>query len=399
MFGIARANRSRKDGNGTQHSAPQADNDANALPVCPESRHDRSRNAYFAKGQFLARQDRWDMLGRLIAETDRNRVFTPAGEALAAVLAVGARDDAVRHARGAITDPTSPLPGGIAALAEVAAEMPGSWAVTLVAARAQIDCAWAYEGQVDPYALQFGVTEAFIERFTVATELLLQAEETAPDSVEIAAAKCDLLAAVPEADTLVDALHRDVVALDPRNPGRLRSYGVHLLPRWYGSYSHLSDMADDMADALRAEWGDRAYAWMCFDALRLDPEAGGALDADRFVAGLNAILTFNADPHLANLVTAYVDSMKPAEDPEDISSSARATRRRIHAALPDLADRHLTELHPQVWARADSLPGATHMGPLSSGRIAAATAQARNAVDAAVAARVLAGSTAVGRRA
>lgn len=400
MFGIARSTRSRKGESQNDVSpARAARRSAPALPVCEESRHDRGRNAYFAKGQFLARQDRWDTLGRLVAETDRKRVMTPAGESLAAVLAVGARDDAVRHARGAIIGPDCALPEGIEALTELVDENPNSWAIKLIVARAQMDCAWAYEGQVDPYALPFAPSAAFMDRFAVASDLLAQAEDMCPDSAEITAAKCDLLAAVADAADIVDALHRDVIDLDPANPGRLRAYGVHLLPRWFGSYDHLGDMSTYLADDLSESWGDKAYTWMWFDALRLDPEAGETLDADRFIAGLHDILGAASDPHLANLLSAYVDGMKPAAAPDDLSPRAMLVRRQIHAALPELTDRHLTELHPQVWARADALPGATHAGPLSSGRIAAATAQARSAVDAAVAARALAAEQGAERRA
>ncbi|WP_407492579.1 hypothetical protein [Pseudooceanicola sp. MF1-13] len=369
------------------------------LPIRAETRQDRSRTAYFSKGQFLARQDRWDMLGRLIAETDRTRATTPSGEALAAVLAVGARDDAVRHARSAIQSTDCPVPMGVEALTEIAEEHPESWAIHLVAARAQMDCAWAYEGQIDPYALPFAPSDAFMARFDVASELIARAEELCPTSAEVAAAKCDLLAAVPEAGDLVDALHRDVIAADPTNPGRLRNYGVHLLPRWFGSYSDLSQTSADLGAEMAADWGESAYAWMWFDALRLDPEAGAVLDAEYFVAGLHSILDRTSDAHLANLIAAYVDGMKPAAAPDDLSPDAMKARRLIHAALPDLTERHLTELHPQVWARADALPGATHAGPLSSGRIAAATAQAKSAVDAAVAARALAADQGIARRA
>jgi hypothetical protein len=369
------------------------------LPIKEETRQDRSRTAYFTKGQFLARQDRWDMLGRLIAETDRTRAATPAGEPLAAVLAVGARDDAVRHARSAIRGADCPVPLGVEALTEIAEDHPDSWGITLVAARTHMDCAWAYEGQIDPYALPYVPSDAFRARFDLASELVNRAEELCPTSAEVAAAKCDLLAAVPEAADLVDALHRDVIAADPANPGRLRNYGVHLLPRWFGSYSELSQTSADMMSELAEHWDESAYAWMWFDALRLDPEAGAALDAEYFVAGLHSILERTSDAHLANLVVAYVDGMKPAAAPDDLSTEAMKARRLIHSALPDLTERYLTELHPQVWARADALPGATHAGPLSQGRIAAATAQAKSAVDAAVAARALPSEQEIAQRA
>ena len=53
-------------------------------------------------------------------------------------------------------------------------------------------------------------------------------------------------------------------------------------------------------------------------------------------------------------------------------------------------ERHLSELHPQVWARSHALPGAAHTGPLSQGRLAAATAQARAALETAAPTRRIA---------
>jgi hypothetical protein len=355
------------------------------LPVRGETAQDRGRNVYFAKGQTLARQDRWDMLGRLISETDRKRISSPSGLSMAALLADGARSDAVRHARGAVHGPDAPVPGGIRALEEVAEDHADSWGVALVVARAQIECAWAYEGQLDPFALPAKPGAGFLDRFAAAGALIARAEALAPKSAEIAALRCDMLAADPQAVTRVDDVHDMAIAADPENPGRLRAYGVHLMPRWFGTYDRLNETAHALSQNLRPVWGDGAYTWLWFDALRLDPAAAEALDTNRFIAGMHAILTQKPDPALANLFAAYVDGMDPEAAPDDLSEETLSARARIHAALPGVTDRHLTELHPQVWARADALPGASHLGPLSTGRIAAATRRAQGAVTAALA--------------
>jgi hypothetical protein len=357
---------------------------APGLPVRGETVQDRGRNVYFSKGQTLARQDRWDMLAKLIAETDRKRVSSLSGVSMAALLADGARSDAVRQARGAVSGGETEVPDGIRALEEIAEDHEDAWGVALVVARAQIECAWAYEGQVDPYALPKTPSDGFLERFEEAATLIERAQAMAPDSAEIAATSCDLLAADRKARDKVDDRHIAAMVADRDNPGRIRAYGVHLLPRWFGTHARLEDTAQTVARDMHHIWADGGYTWMWFDALRLDPLAGAAVDTDRFIAGMHAILTARPDPVLANLFAAYADGMDPEAAPDDLPAAALETRARIHAALPALTDRHLTELHPQVWARADALPGASHLGPLSSGRIAAATRRAQGAVNAAL---------------
>ena len=352
-----------------------------ALPVRDETKHDRGRNVFFSRGQFLARQDRWDVLGRLIAETDRNRLTTPSGVSMASLLADGARADAVSQARTAIADGGQSTPAGITALEELIEDHAETWGVALVVARAQIECAWAWQGQVDPYALPHKPKPDFHDCFARAFELIDYAGDRAPKSAEIAASRCDLLAADPMAEARVDLFHARAMEADPENPGRLRAYGVHLLPRWFGTHTRLAATAEDMAVNDACDWGNRAYTWMWFDALRLDPGSAAVMEADRFIAGMHEILEINPAPHMANLMAAYAAGMSAATAPDDLSAEARKVRARIHAALPELLDAYLTELHPQVWARAHALPGSAHVGPLSHGRIAAAAAQARQAID------------------
>lgn len=357
-----------------------------AIPVCEESHQDRGGNVYFAKGQYLARQDRWDMLGRLIAETDRHRAATLSGVSMAALLADGARADAVHHARSVVSGADDEVPAGIRALDDVALDHAGHWGVALVVARAQIECAWAFEGQVDPYALPARPNARFLSHFAAAADLVKQAQAKAPDSAELAATRCDLLAADPSAKDRLDARHLKAIDLDAGNPGRLRAYGVHLLPRWFGTHARLDQTARDVmrhcaVTPAATDWGDGAYTWMWFDALRLDPSSAAMLDAERFVAGMRRILSLRSDPHMANLMAAYADGMAPDCAPDDLCETALQARARIHATLPNLMERHLSELHPQVWARSHALPGAAHTGPLSQGRLAAATAQARAALE------------------
>jgi hypothetical protein len=355
------------------------------LPVCGESSDDRGHNEYYTRGQFLARQERWEDLSDLIAEKDKDREKTPAGVSMAALLSDGARADAVDAARQAIARGDGGLPSGIVSLDEIATELDEHWAVSVTAARAHMEFAWACVGQVDPYARPEKIPASFRHLFGLAADLLDHAADIVPDSAFVAAAQCDLLASDYKADEKVDKVHSRALSLDPENPGRLRAYGVHLLPRWFGTHARLSGSAARLTEEFADIWGEGAYTWVWFDALRLAPRAAALLDADRFLRGMNDILERHTDPHLANLMVAYLSGMEAQTAPGDLPQDARRARAALHRALPDMMDMHLTELHPQVWAREHALPGAAHPGPLSEGRIAAATAQARSALGHALA--------------
>ncbi|MGI3170806.1 hypothetical protein ACRARG_16775 [Pseudooceanicola sp. C21-150M6] len=350
------------------------------LKTLEESGIDRVRNEAFLRGQKLARQERWDLLAVEFADADRTRRVSPAGVTMTSVLGSGARADATMHARAVISEGETGLPFGLESLDEVLEECSDHWAVALIVARAHMETGWAYQGQIDPLGRPAQPGRAFLERFERAAELLAAAETDAPSSPELAGAFCDLAAAGAGTSVTIDDLHMRAIALAPNNPGRLRIYGVHLLPRWYGSYDRLEAAANDMAQSHSVLSGDGAYAWTWFDALRLDPQAAEFLDCGRFIAGLNDILTRRPSPHLANLIVAYVDGMIPDNAPADLPDAATQARARIHATLPRLIDDHLTELHPQVWARVDIMPGAAQPAPLQRGRVAAATAQARQTV-------------------
>lgn len=355
------------------------------LPVCGESASDRGHNEYFARGQFLARQERWEDLSALISKADHDGLRTPTGLSMAALLSDGARADAVCSARQSVARGDGGIPMGISELDEIATELDEHWGVAVTTARAHMEFAWACAGQLDPFARPKKPSTAFRHLFGLAEDLLDHAREVSPGSAFVAATRCDLLAADDLASDKVDRRHEIALSHDPENPGRLRAYGVHLLPRWFGTHARVAGTAARMADEFADVWGDGGYTWVWFDALRLDPASAAVLDAERFLHGMHDILDRDTDPQLANLMTAYLAGMDAHFAPTDLPNAARQARALLHGALPFMMDRYLTELHPQVWAREHALPGAAHPGPLSEGRIAAATAQARSALGHALA--------------
>ena len=356
-----------------------------SIPVRDATRDDRAARDAQARGQFLARQDRWDDLIAEIREADRARATTPGGVPVGELLAFGARSDVVLAAEHVLEDgrpaDDTPLTRGVGALEQLRHDYAGDPYMALIVAQTHLDIAWAWRGAGSETQLTTLNREKCIAHFDRAAHILAPFSGVELNSPLIAAAQCALLAGREDAEERVADEYEDLIDLDPHNPRHMRALGNHLLPRWFGTHIRLAATAEDMAVNDSCDWGNRAYTWMWFDALRLDPGSAAVMEADRFIAGMHEILEINPAPHMANLMAAYAAGMSAATAPDDLSSEARKVRARIHAALPELLDAYLTELHPQVWARAHALPGSAHVGPLSHGRIAAAAAQARQAID------------------
>jgi len=89
----------------THPSTPGAQTRRLDLPEKPTSAEDSLRQQIEARGQFLARQDRWEELGEEIRAADQSRDCTPGGMGLADLLARGARLDVVQPVEQILSDP------------------------------------------------------------------------------------------------------------------------------------------------------------------------------------------------------------------------------------------------------------------------------------------------------
>ncbi|MWB78953.1 hypothetical protein GLS40_13015 [Pseudooceanicola sp. 216_PA32_1] len=315
---------------------------------------------FTGKGQFLVRQEQWDVLGRLIRETDANRETTSSGLSLAGLLARGARRDAVEAARATISQGLLPCGSIASGLDEAVEENPKCWGVALVAAQAHMDIGLAWRGNRPLTGRPNCDKPQFLYHFKRAADILDQYCAVEENSAVLAEARCDLLLGEPEAPSRVADDYEDLIDLDPANPRHMRRMGVHLLPRWFGSYELLDDLAHETAERTEDVWGDGGYSWVWMDVLRAVPEAAARLDVDRFVAGLHDILDANPSQNYANLLAAYCGvAMSPETTPDDISPAARDVRGEINDCMGWIVSDHLRELHPTPWAEAQHSPFAT----------------------------------------
>ena len=321
------------------------------LPIRHATREQSTFRAYFQKGQTLVRQDRWDLLARLIRETDRVRETSPAGIRMAEVLAAGARADMVSSARKAIHRGAKPSGEWLTELDQVAAE--GGWPEAVTVARLHMDLAWLYHGNLPPVARPKKAHPEFIRHFERAALLLDGYSPIEEASPMLAEARIALLANDPEAGARVRDDFEDLIDLDPANPGPLRNFGLYLLPRWFGSdASAIEATAAQTSDRLADIWGDGAYAWIWLDALSTDAETAAHCDAARFRRGLFDILERRPGQEVANLLAGFAAlAMAPGRAPAGLSAEARATRALLHSAADPIIEHHMTEIRPEIWLR------------------------------------------------
>ncbi len=338
------------------------------IPVLDQSPDDLACRKAHLRGQFLARQDRWDELAREITDTDKARTKTPGGMPVADLLAYGARSDVVHGVEHALQDgPTAgeaPLIDGIIALEAVQRDYASEPVITLIVALAHIDVGWAWRGA----GLETVVPELNRNRcaahFDRAQHLLSPLCGIELNSPLLAAARCALLAGQRDPQSRISDDYEDLIDLDPHNHRHMRALGNHLLPRWFGDYEQLELEARRTASRTQDIWGAGGYTWVCFDAIASDEVACERVDVDFFIDGLRDILKARPDQAMVNLLTAYCAVALR----HGLGHNLRADlpRMQIAECANWLIRDRLTELHPMIWAHAaDGFDNNSHVTSLS----------------------------------
>ncbi|MDX1781636.1 MAG: hypothetical protein R3256_09975 [Thalassovita sp.] len=324
------------------------------ISICDVSREETERGTLESRGQFLARQERWDELGQEIRDFDQSRAVTSGGMGKADLLASGARTDVTAPVQAVFADPglmSKHAPRhGLRDLELVLLDHPDDYGVALVVINAYIDIAWAWRGEGWFQDIPAEHLNEFKAKMDRASEILDRFSPFEHDSPGLAATRCALLAAQAGADERIIDDYEDLIELDPANPRHMRAFGNHLLPRWFGSYQQLEIGARRATILTRDVWGMGGYAWTYLDALTLDPQAIELLDADFFLDAMRDILDRQPNQHIVNsfaafcAVTLQQDSF---QTPERAQTSAR-----IAAAFAWILHDHLREVHPVIWAMA-----------------------------------------------
>ena len=325
-----------------------------SIPIRETSVDDAAAREAEARGQFLARQDRWLELTAEIREADLERRATPGGVPISELLAFGARSDVVLAAEHALEDgkPSrdADLIEGIKSLEATRASVGGNPYMALILALAHLDIGWAWRGTGWSSQMPALNREKCVAHFDRAADLMAPHCGIELDSPLIASAHCALLSGRRDPKTRVADDYEDLIDLDPHNNRHMRALGYHLLPHWFGSYEALELEALRTASRTHDIWGAGGYTWVMFDAITIDPKACARVDTAFFIEGLHDILKARPEQEMVNLLAAYC--AVAIRQSEGESTSADLTRLQIAECTDWLVRDHLKEIHPLVWAHA-----------------------------------------------
>lgn len=345
------------------------------LPSLPIADEDITRITLWEKGRKLARQDRWDELENRVQLADDARLCTPGGLPEAILLVLGAHSDAVNAAQDTLNDGNHPNGDGIEALEEVLLEMPGAYvpAVVVALAHLRIARAWKEAGHNQGIA---EATQAMTQAETHqarAQEILLPFDAEALDAPSLAATKAAMLetqvSGMPGTD-LIKA-YRALIALDHDSPQHMRDYGLLLSPTSSGEPDLLENEARYITELTDATWNGAGYVWMYLNALASDPLALNALDTDRFVSGVRAVMDQRPSQHIVNEIAAlFAVTMAPGAA---VSKDSESKRAALYSNLDWILSRHLHELHPRLWTMGHvqetlATPRHSHRAIVAQGR-------------------------------
>lgn len=325
-----------------------------SIPVLDHSPDDLACRHAQTRGQFLARQDRWDDVAGEISGADRDRATTPGGMPISELLAWGARSDVIRAVEHALAEgrppEDAPLVDGIRGLELVRAEMKDDPAIALIVALAHVDIGWAWRGTSWISMVPRLNREKCAAHFDRAATLLDPFCGIELNSPAIAAARCAILAGQRDPRARIADDYEDLIDLDPHNHRHMRALGNHMLPRWFGSYSELELEARRTASRTQDIWGAGGYTWVCFDAIAIDDIACGHVDVEFFIDGLRDIVAARPEQEMINLLAAYC--AVALRNGLGLNPDSDLTRMQIADCAGWLIRDHLTELHPLVWAHA-----------------------------------------------
>lgn len=327
------------------------------LKALLRSDEDRIRSEHHDMGLKMARQGMWEQLSDLIQTADDSRLFTPAGENVALLLAKGAGADIIAATTDSVNDGTLPDLEGLADFEQELLEETQDYARALVAAVTRLDISQIWATLAQDSLLPDKAQHAEHHRRR-AQDILNHYNALDLDSPSLMATKCRLLA---EEEDLSQQLIQDfssLVKMDPDSITHMRAFGHALGMRLGKNTQILEDQANNIATLTADVWGEGGYTWVYMGALTEDHAALRSLDVKRFILGMKDILQIKPDQHISNEFTAYC---AVTADPNsylirDLGACQRAICAELNACAQWLFTSHLHELHSILWYQAALMP-------------------------------------------
>lgn len=348
------------------------------IEIADETKEGTQSQAAMTRGQFLARQDRWDILLKELADAERTCAATPARTPVADLLAFGARGDVVSTAEHALRDGLDPndaiVLDGVMALERIRIELKRPALMTTVVALTHIDLGWNCR---DAASRDTSYGTAYQKRGTAhferAQTLLKEVPLTSPLAL---AAQCALFSCIARPINQVTQYYGRLIDLAPKIPRHMRTFGTQLLPQNGGSYAELELQAQRVAERTQSDWAMGGYTWVYFDAIAQDLNACAHVNTQQFLDGLADIVDHGEDQEMINLLVAYcLVTFKDTDQDHgqnmgaQASKDAQAARSEIRESAHWLVRNHLQVLHPVIWGHAAH--GFTNNAPVSCyGRLA-----------------------------
>lgn len=318
------------------------------IPVADPGPDAESAAALRARGRFLARQEDWERLAQEMIRADAARAMTPGLQSVAELLSQGARSDFTEAAAAALEsrdlDEVDEVIGAVEALC---ADQPDCPAIAHVAAMTHVDTARACRRAVPAAGEDAELHKAQARHLAAAAALNDRFDPFEWNSPLWAAVRCALIGAAADPQARVADDYEDLVDLDPGNPHHLRHFGNDLRPARFGDWEVLDRQARRTAARTADVWGMGGYALVYSGALGRDKAALRRLDTELFVEGLHDILTRHPTQDMANRLAALTGFTLGG------LATAGGALQRLADSLGWIAQDHLRELHPLIWAEAE----------------------------------------------
>lgn len=325
------------------------------IPVRDTSPEALARQTRRLAGRALARQENWETLAAQLREADTARATTCGDMPVARLLAEGACLDVVETALTAVAagDATTAR-RTLYCLHDAIEGVAGSAWLSYALAQAHVTVAEAWAAAPTTGDAAILRRDARSQHLETAARLIAPFHPLEVDSPAIAALRCALLELDPRPGRRVIEDYEDLIDLDPSCSAHMRALGRDLMPTRFGNWDRLDREARRTAGRTADVWGAGGYVWVWLDALASGQLRGFAhVDAELFTEGLHDILTRRPDQHTANCLAAFCGmTLSGASEP----SSARA---RISGCFGWIAEDHLREIHPALWACARPFAGQT----------------------------------------